>query len=52
MLEEVRRECEEAAAKAGKKAEILVFPGDLTKVADLVSARGMIVKGKYVSDPS
>lgn len=51
-LEEVRRECEEAAAKAGKKAEVLVFPGDLTKVADLVSAREMIVKGKHVSDSS
>lgn len=52
VLEEVRRECEEVSAKAGKKAEVLVFPGDLTKVADLVSAREMVVKGKYVSDSS
>lgn len=48
VLEEVRKECEEAAAQAGKKAEVLVFRGDMTKVADLVSAREMIVKGKYV----
>ncbi|OXG18344.1 hypothetical protein C361_04467 [Cryptococcus neoformans Tu259-1] len=44
VLEEVRKECEEAAAQAGKKAEVLVFRGDMTKVADLVSAREMIVK--------
>lgn len=52
VLEEVRKECEEAAAQAGKKAEVLVFRGDMTKVADLVSAREMIVKGKYIFSSS